>query len=339
VQYLISVGAVTAPAGPFTFCLRYLNASFCADGLNVNYQLCSNTKAQFTGASTYTYNFTPTGATGGVPTSITGGGQVPLSSVVTALRYGGTYTLRIDVNYNALTYANGLSDTPISVTGVVVSNITILNHASMFTKVNQVCPATLLRGSILSGKPFVCAAQNFTIEFTKVSNCAGTTAIGFPFEVNNGSASSNLGLGFILPQALTNQSFYRVRWRPNFIYGPGTWGASSVIFIGGAATETVAELVQLEQTEKDFSSAMEAALYPNPNNGDFVNLNLTDINSDNVFVRIMDAMGRVVYTNRFTVEGTLNTLVTFSKPLAAGVYMVEMTADGEVITERMMVTR
>jgi len=50
-------------------------------------------------------------------------------------------------------------------------------------------------------------------------------------------------------------------------------------------------------------------------------------------------MGRVVYTNRYTVDGSLNTIVTFSKPLAGGLYMVEFTSGNEVVTQRMMVTR
>ena len=340
VQYLISAGAVTAPAGAYTICIRHLNASYCADGLNVNYQLCSNTKAQFTGASTYTYNFTPTGATGGVPTSITGSGQVPLSSAIAALRYGGTYTLTVDVTYNNLTYANGLPDAPITVTGVIVSNITILNHDVMFTKTTQNCPSTLLRGSILGGKPFICGATGFTVEFTQVTTCAGTVTNGVPFEVSTTGASSNLYLNFTSPQILQAQSFYRVRWRPNFSYGSGAYGTPSVIFIGGAVMETMNDLnAALNDAQKSDVSFMDANLYPNPNNGDMVNLNITDVKSDNVFVRIMDSMGRVVYTNRFSVDGSLNTLVKFSKPLAAGLYMVEFTMDGEVITERMMVTR
>src|SRR6185436_17271423 len=86
----------------------------------------------------------------------------------------------------------------------------------------------------------------------------------------------------------------------------------------------------------DVTSAA-ANLYPNPNNGEMVNLNVSGVKSDNVFVRIFDGMGRVVYTNRFTVDGSLNTIVTFAKPLAGGLYTVEFTADGQVMTERMLV--
>jgi len=87
------------------------------------------------------------------------------------------------------------------------------------------------------------------------------------------------------------------------------------------------------------TSSIVANIYPNPNTGDMVNLNLTGIEQGDVFVRILDGMGKVVYTNRYTVEGSLNTIVTFSKPLASGIYLVEFTSDDEVITQRMMVAK
>jgi len=86
-------------------------------------------------------------------------------------------------------------------------------------------------------------------------------------------------------------------------------------------------------------SDLNIAMYPNPNDGEMINLNMTDIISDNVFVRIMDSMGRVVYTNRFSAEGSLNTIVTFSKPLSQGLYLLEFTDGNNVVTKRMIVAK
>ena len=338
-QYYLSIGAVAAPASDFSLCLRHLNASFCADGSGT-YQLCSNLKAQWTGATNYTYNFTPTGITGGVPTSITFSGQLPLSTVAVALRYGGTYTVRIDANYNSLTNGANQPEGPVTVLGIQTCNITIAPHAVMYTKATQLCPSTLLRGSILGGKPFICGATSFTIEFTRVTNCTGNITNGLPFEVTTVGGSSNQYLNFTSPQTLLPQSFYRVRWRPNFAYGPGDYGTTNVIFIGGAVMETIGDLeTELANSQRSEGVTINTTLYPNPNKGELVNLNITDITSEQVFVRIMDSMGRVVYSNRYSADGSLNALITFTKPLATGLYLVEMTVDGEVITERMMVTR
>jgi len=84
---------------------------------------------------------------------------------------------------------------------------------------------------------------------------------------------------------------------------------------------------------------MEANIYPNPNNGDLVNLNITGITSNEVYVRVLDSMGREVYTNRYSVDGSLNTMVNFNQSLAQGVYMVEITAGDEVKTQRMIVAK
>ena len=338
-EYFIAAGTVTGPGVNFSICLKHLRDSFCADGSGT-YQLCSNLKAQFTGATNYTYNFTPTGSTGGSPSSITHSGQLPLSTVALGLRYGGTYTVRIDANYNNLTFGNNQPDTPITILGVSICNITIAPHAVLYTKLTQQCPATLLRASILNAKPFVCAATSFTVEFTKVSDCTGTNVIGFPFEINTVGASSNLNLSFTGPNQLTNQSYYRVRWRPNFSYGQGTYGETNYIFIGGAVMENTEELLsEVVGSAKVETSLIEANLYPNPNNGEMVNLNMTDLSSTDVFVRVMDGMGRVVYSNRYTVDGSFNTLVTFTGPLSSGLYMVEFTSGDQIITERMIVER
>ena len=41
----------------------------------------------------------------------------------------------------------------------------------------------------------------------------------------------------------------------------------------------------------------------------------------------------------FTVEGSLNTIVTFAEPLASGIYNVEFSVDGQIMTERMIVAK
>lgn len=327
--YFIGIRSYDGVLGSYTLCLQTLLASF-ATGVTGPLELCTNLKPQWTGATNYTYIFTGTGATPVGPTQVTVASQVPLSTAALALRYGGTYDVRIDANYTGL---------GVTVPGTVITPITIANHAAMDTKATQACPATLLRGSILSGKPFVCGATNFTVSFQRISACSnGTYVDPMPFEVTTTGASSNLYLNFTSPQQLVAQSWYEVRWRPNFSYGNGTYGAPKIIFIGGSVLENEVALNELvADTQKSDVTSIEANIYPNPSSGEMINLNLTDIESDNVFVRVMDSMGRVVYSSRYSVDGSLNTLITFAKPLADGLYLVEMTAGNRVITERMIV--
>jgi hypothetical protein len=51
----------------------------------------------------------------------------------------------------------------------------------------------------------------------------------------------------------------------------------------------------------------------------------------------MDAMGREVFRSAYSVEGSLNQIITFNQTLAAGMYMVEMTDGTHVVSERMIV--
>ena len=66
-------------------------------------------------------------------------------------------------------------------------------------------------------------------------------------------------------------------------------------------------------------------------------LNFTDLTSNQVQVRIMDAMGREVFNAAYGVEGSLNQIITFNQALAAGVYMVEMMDGSNLVSERMIV--
>lgn len=326
--YFIAIRSYDGVLGSYTLCLQTLLASF-ATGVTGPLELCSNLKPQWTGATSYTFIFTGTGATPVGPTQVTVGSQVPLSTAALALRYEGTYNVRIDANYTGL---------GVTVPGTVITPISIAPHAVMDTKLTQACPATLLRGSVLSGKPYVCGATNFTVSFRRISACSnGTYLDPQAFEVNTTGASSNLYLNFTSPQQLVAQSWYEVKWRPNFAYGSGSYGTSRIIFVGGSVLENEADLNDLVAAEKSAVAAIGANIYPNPNNGEMVNLNITDVESDNVFVRVLDSMGRVVYSSRYTVDGSLNTVISFARPLADGLYLVEMTSGDNIITERMIV--
>lgn len=99
------------------------------------------------------------------------------------------------------------------------------------------------------------------------------------------------------------------------------------------------EYVANEQ-ESD-ASAIELAdaigLYPNPNKGQLFNINIADVAAEEVFVSIQDATGRLVYNNRYTTQGSLNTVVAFAEPLTSGLYMVQFMVDGVVTSKQMIV--
>jgi hypothetical protein len=350
-QYWVAFGSNTG-AGAFTYSVQHLMRSWCAYAIPAGgFSLCNTFKAVYRGAPsqgvTYKFNFTPTGSTGGVATSLAGtNGLINLSNATLALRHGGTYNASVDVTY-VLQNSAGANE-PINVLGSIAdgycTGVSISAHPLMEVRSNQRCPAVLLRGNYLVGvtvpgsiTSFACGAINYTYEFTSVTSCVDGTALAPAVTFTTPAATPYLGLG-VLPNIGLNAGAWDVRIRPNFSYGPGNFGPTQRISVNNTAASTMLD-EEVAEMDVKMESFIAANLYPNPNNGDMVNLNVSGIESDNVFVRITDAMGRVVYTNRFSVEGSLNTIVTFSEPLASGIYNVEFTVDGEIMTERMIVAK
>ncbi|MFM9986308.1 MAG: T9SS type A sorting domain-containing protein [Flavobacteriales bacterium] len=332
--YYVGVGQdAGAGGGPFSLCVQTLGASTCADGPG-SYDLCTNFKPTYTGANSYVMSFTQTSPSAGPTTVASTPSQLALSSASLNLRHTYGYSVQINAVYN-LVNGVGAAD-PITVNGTAPCAITIAAHADLDTKPTQVCPATVFKGTTLQAKPFICAAVNHTIQFTEVGDCAGTSIGGIAFTTTTSGSSPSKKLSQVA--GVQAGKWYEVIWTPNFSYGPGAPGNATIIQVAASsgAEDVVSEFENVLDSEE---VAVSANIYPNPNNGDMVNINITDITSDNVFVRIFDNMGRVVYVNRFTVDGSLNTNVTFTRPLANGLYMVEFTVDGETFTERMIVEK
>ena len=209
----------------------------------------------------------------------------------------------------------------------------------------QICPAVLLRTSSLfanpaSGSPSVCGLINYTYEFTRVSNCLGTSVIGSPFTVNTVGTVASLALTSVFPAQLGSTGYWSVRVRPNFSNNvAGVWGPSKVITVSGSAASQMLDDEHGAQQVKTFEAQPLSVVYPNPNNGNEVNINLTDIGSGELMVKIVDAVGRTIYNNRYTVDGSLFTKIDFTEQLTGGIYLVEFTINGETMNERMIVER
>lgn len=354
--YYISVGSASnASAGAFTLCVQHLEKSwptFVAVPGGIGHDLCGSYKAVYRGtpAQGATYNFTFTGTGGGASgtASVTGtNGLITLSNAAlnTVMRYGGIYDCQVDMVYT-LNPSTGPADV-INITGSLLdpnsTGVTVKPQPLMEVRTSQRCPASLLRSNYLIGTPVAgsaapCGVLNYTYEFTQVVSCADGTVVGGSTEYTTPGATPYLPLGVLAN--LANVGAWDVVIRPNFVYGGGTYGPVQRIQVANtSASSTLADNDMVDDVVKSEEFGVAANLFPNPNTGEMVNLNVSGVESDNVFVRVLDAMGRVVYSNRFTVEGSLNTIVTFAQPLASGIYNVEFTVDGDVITERMIVTK
>ncbi len=347
--YYVSVGsASSASSGAFSLCIQHLMPSTCASAIPAGgFNLCDSYKAVYRGAPSqgvsYTFNFTPTGATGGSATTLSGtNGLIALSNSTLSLRYGGTYAASVDVLYNLLNSAG--TTEPVGVVGSASGNCaSVIMRMQPNTEVRfaQRCNASLLRsnwlvGNAVSGDPKPCGVQNYSYEFTQVVSCVdGTSVSVLPSTYTTVANTPYLQLG-VLPN-LGNVGAWNVRIRPNFAYGPGIYGPMYRIQVAGtsASGELLYEVVDAE-TELE-ESLNSISLYPNPANGEFVNVSLNDLEKGQLMIRLLDATGRCVATRNYAVESSLQTTLTFDTKLSAGVYVMEMINAGKVQTQRLIV--
>ena len=345
--YYVSAGAVSG-GGSFQLCIQHLMPGGCAYTQPVSgFNLCSAFKSIFRGSPsqgvTYAFTFVAVGGGATGTTSVSGtNGLIPLSNATLGLRYAGVYDVTVDVNY-ALTNSV-LAPEVVTVNGAATgtcNDVTIAAQPAVEVRSTQRCPATLFRSTFLnavrvSGANPICGVLNYTYEFTRVVSCTNDTLAGLPVEFTTAGSSPYLQLG-VLP-AGASAGAWNVRVRPNFTYGTGAYGPVQRILVSGtAASGMLAEEEVAQADERAFELNATASIYPNPSNGDMIAINFTDLTSNQVQVRVMDAMGREVFRSAYSVEGSLNQIITFNQTLAAGMYMVEMTDGTHVVSERMIV--
>ena len=347
--YFVSAGASSATGGLFTMCIQNLMPSGCAIAEPVSgFSLCDTYKALYRGAPsqgvTYSFSFTGIGGGASGTTTVSGtNGIVTLSNATLALRWGGEYNAQVDVRYNLLDGASTAE--PINILGstasVNCSNVTLRAHPAMEVISTQRCPSSLLRSNFLVGARVsattpICGVLNYTYEFTQVASCLnGAVVSAGPTTFNTVAATPYLQLG-VLPN-LTAAGAWDVRIRPNFSYGDGVFGPTQRINVNGtsASMQLGDEAIQ-ERSTLDVQNT-ETHIYPNPTDGQAVQLAYSALNGSTIEVRVIDAMGRTVQSVQYAVEGSLNTRLVFENKLAAGLYFVELNDGGAVTMDRMIV--
>jgi hypothetical protein len=335
--------------GTFTICISPLLQSGC--GLTVpvgGFSTCANYKAIYRGAATYTFNFTGTGGAAAFPFVTTVGttaGLIPLSTPALDIRYGGIYSCRVDANY-ALFNGVGAPE-PLTILGNTstanCTNIQIMTQPNVEVRSSQRCPATLTRsaflvGTAVSGNTIICGATGYRYRFTKVTDCTGLTTAGLPVTYNTPGNTPFLNLASVFPAALPNIGYWRVEIAPIFSYGLGNYGPVQVIQVTGSSTSMMLpELNEGMDANKSQSKDALAGIYPNPNNGEMVNINLTGLTSESVSMRIYDSFGRLVTDRLYAVDGNLNTIVVFDQQLVSGIYTIDFRCGDDFFTQRMIV--
>jgi hypothetical protein len=68
-------------------------------------------------------------------------------------------------------------------------------------------------------------------------------------------------------------------------------------------------------------------------------MTLSGITSSNVQVRIYDALGRKIQSERYVVDGTLQTELNFESELSDGMYMIEVSSDHQMKSTRVLISK
>jgi hypothetical protein len=318
-----------------TVCVSHLRRSTCDNPTTFN-SPCTLYKSQFTSANSYTVTFDDNGVAPFVASATSTGGitTIPLSAFTTLPPMTSTqvYQVRVDATYNLPDAAGNI--TPAVVPGLFNCTRTVNAHAGVFLRNSDAFPNVKPANALIGANAWLCGALYYEWTLEQYTAVNGTSA-GLPVTVQGAPTNRFLNIG---PLALIPNGIYKVNVRPVFTSGNGNLGPDRWLIIAGPAP-MILDGNQAQTFEKNGTEAtIESALYPNPSNGSFVNLNITGVEA-NVMVRVLDGMGRVVWTNNLVVEGSLNTIIAFERPLASGLYTVEMTYDGKVITERLMVQK
>ena len=109
-----------------------------------------------------------------------------------------------------------------------------------------------------------------------------------------------------------------------------------MISTGGMTIENETEAMAT-RTFAANNSATEFAVYPNPNNGEVFNLNVSGIAEGLWEMSILDIQGKEVMNGQLISENGINTMITPSTKLTAGVYMINLTNGSEILSTRLVV--
>ena len=107
---------------------------------------------------------------------------------------------------------------------------------------------------------------------------------------------------------------------------------------------TVEEIQDLHLAESvdmtEMANGSVPSIRPNPNNGDqlFINLDTIEENVTTVFVEILDLSGKRMTSRKIATHGSyLNTVIDLQGEIAAGMYLVNITAGQKIYTQRLMI--
>lgn len=317
---------LNAGTGPYTVCVQRISAPACNTA--APYSTCGAFKSTFVGASSYTFTFV--NQTTLQPTVLTSSNGITIVSM-SALLPGVTYSVQIAANFSLPDGAGNVETA--TLTGQQCF-ITMAAHPDVFLRVQDQCAAgPRPTNAIVAANRWVCGASHYEWRFRK-------TAPVEDLEYGSPVSGSPVNRFLSLPAAsLTPGATYQVQVRPVFAGGlTGNWGSATCLqLIGPASAWNEDEPAAALRSESEFMAADQWTVYPNPSAGDELNIRAQQGDDTSARLRVIDATGRVVAAAQRVVSAGQTITMDFAQALPSGMYFVEILANEEVSTHRLVV--
>jgi hypothetical protein len=201
--------------------------------------------------------------------------------------------------------------------------VTIGNHLPVSLRSTDRCPTIRSLSSFISTDRWICGTSSWNWEFLEVDENYIPVGVESPSIVQTSNSLRFLRVNQI-PGAAPGKRF-RVRIRPTFSYGQGSFGSEQYLCISGMVAmhsdnfENVVLTERILLTEND-----NATIYPNPTNGSFINMNLTGFDQSSIEIKVTDGIGRRVHQRTFDLEDNKQVTLFFESKLSQGLYFIEL---------------
>lgn len=332
-----SYGTTFAPA-LFDICVQTVPSSRCDYGPGP-YSLCNTFKARWlVGAGDFIFNFTS--QTDGAEYTRQQGAANTFVQLYTVadLPWGDSFDVEVSVLFDLLDGAGNVETVVVETTEPC--EITIISQplAQMSPSDNQANFGPHFLGNFVSATPWVCSTVDWMWVFVNTD--------GSQLPITHLRGSNNRFLRLSDVPGLQPGGVYEVQVKPEFANGSATsFGANQLLAIIGAAgmaTEIETPVAMVDDADRLLSEEeSNLAIYPNPNKGEFVNLNVTNIAEgvDRITVDVYDTYGKLVISRQLATTGSQLNVIMPLDGIASGIYTVSIIVDGEVRTERMIVQK
>jgi hypothetical protein len=155
----------------------------------------------------------------------------------------------------------------------------------------------------------------------------------------NGPAGGSRVLALSSVTGMANGQRYDVRIRANHLDGVSATAYSSTnscVKTVGAAGMPVED--QNEPISEVRFNESTIQVYPNPNNGEGLNVNITGLDGQ-IQLELMDATGRIITQSQWNVQGSVNQSLEWNETLPVGMYHLRFRQGDLVQSVKVLVVR